>query len=57
MVRLSAAEFDLVVERASQRIPLRFRKLLDNIVLVEAEMPPRPNLLGLYKGPHALFVG
>jgi predicted Zn-dependent protease with MMP-like domain len=50
MIRLSAAEFDRVVERALARIPRRFRKLLDNIVLVVEEKPPRPDLLGLYKG-------
>jgi predicted Zn-dependent protease with MMP-like domain len=45
-----AAEFDFVVERALRRIPRRFRKLLDNIVVVVEEKPPRPNLLGLYRG-------
>jgi predicted Zn-dependent protease with MMP-like domain len=50
MVHLPAAEFDQVVERALRRIPRRFRKLLDNVVLVVEEKPPRPNLLGLYQG-------
>jgi predicted Zn-dependent protease with MMP-like domain len=50
MVHLSAAEFDRVVERALGRIPRRFRKLLENIVLVVEEKPPRPDLLGLYQG-------
>jgi predicted Zn-dependent protease with MMP-like domain len=50
MVRLSTAEFDMVVERALRRIPRQFRKLLDNIVVVVEENPPRPDLLGLYRG-------
>ena len=50
MVRLPAAEFDRVVERALARLPRRFRKLLDNVVVVVEQNPPRPNLLGLYQG-------
>jgi len=50
MVHLPAVEFDRVVERALRRIPRRFRKLLDNVVLVVEERAPRPNLLGLYHG-------
>ena len=50
MVHLPAAEFDRVVESALRRIPRRFRRLLDNTVLVVEKDPPRPNLLGLYHG-------
>ena len=50
MVHLPAAEFDRVVERALRRIPRRFRRLLDNVVLVVEKEPPRRNLLGLYQG-------
>jgi len=50
MVHLATSGFDQVVERALKRIPRRFRKLLDNVVLVVEEKPPRPNLLGLYQG-------
>jgi len=50
MVHLPATEFDRVVARALRKIPRRFRKLLDNVVLVVEEKPPRPDLLGLYQG-------
>jgi len=49
-MQLSAAEFDRVVERALRRIPRRFRRLLENVVLVVEQEPPQPNLLGLYRG-------
>ncbi|SRR5258706_1627923 len=45
-----ARDFDALVERALKRIPARFRKLLDNIVVVVEPEPPRPGLLGLYHG-------
>jgi predicted Zn-dependent protease with MMP-like domain len=47
---LPAEEFDRIVARALRRIPKRFRKLLDNVVLVVEKDPPRPGLLGLYEG-------
>jgi len=50
MLHLSAAEFDRVVEDALRKIPRRFRRLLDNTVLVVEQHPPRPGLLGLYHG-------
>lgn len=50
MVHLPAAEFDRVVKSALRRIPRRFRRLLDNIVLVVEREPPQSNLLGLYQG-------
>ena len=36
--------------RSLRRIPPRFRKLLDNVVLVVEREPPQPGLLGLYEG-------
>src|SRR6266849_1917804 len=45
-----ARDFDALVERALERIPARFRKRLDNIVVIVEQEPPRPGLLGLYHG-------
>ena len=39
-----------MVERALARIPRRFRKRLQNVALVVEPEPPRPGLLGLYRG-------
>jgi|ERR1051326_340499 predicted Zn-dependent protease with MMP-like domain len=50
MVHLPATEFDRVVESALRKIPRRFRRLLDNTVLVVEKEAPRPGLLGLYRG-------
>src|SRR5579859_5798797 len=50
MVHLTAAEFDRLVENGLRKIPRRFRKLLDNTVVVVEKEPPRPDLLGLYRG-------
>jgi predicted Zn-dependent protease with MMP-like domain len=47
---LPAPEFDRLVERGLHRIPWRFRKRLENVVLVVEREPPRPGLLGLYHG-------
>lgn len=47
---MSPEDFDQVVSRALQRIPTRFRKLLDNVVLIVEPEPPQPGLLGLYEG-------
>ena len=47
---LSAREFDALVERALRRIPGRFRKRLENVVIIVEREPPRPGLLGLYRG-------
>lgn len=49
-MHLSSAEFDRVVERALHKIPRRFRRLLDNVVLVVEAESPRADLLGLYHG-------
>ena len=47
---MSPGEFDQIVERALKRIPWRFRKRLENVVIVVEPEPPRPGLLGLYHG-------
>ena len=47
---LPPEEFDRIATRALQRIPRRFRELLDNVVLVVEKEPARPGLLGLYEG-------
>jgi predicted Zn-dependent protease with MMP-like domain len=47
---LKAIEFDQLVARALRRIPARFRRRLDNVVIVVESEPPQPNLLGLYQG-------
>ncbi len=47
---LPPPEFDRLVTRALGRIPARFRKLIDNVVIVVEKEPPRPGLLGLYQG-------
>ena len=50
MSYLPADEFDRIVARALRRIPGRFRKRLDNVVLMVEREPDRPGLLGLYEG-------
>jgi predicted Zn-dependent protease with MMP-like domain len=45
-----AREFDALVTRALRRIPLRFRKRLENVAIVVEPEAPRPGLLGLYHG-------
>lgn len=47
---LPPQEFDRLVARALGRIPARFRKLLDNVVVVVEKEPRRRGLLGLYEG-------
>ena len=47
---MTPAEFDQIVERALARIPLRFRRRLENVALVVEAEPPRPGLLGFYHG-------
>jgi predicted Zn-dependent protease with MMP-like domain len=47
---LPSSEFDAIVERALTRIPPRFRRRMQNIVLVVEPEPRRPGLLGLYQG-------
>jgi len=47
---MTPTDFDALVARALKRIPGRFRKLLDNVVLIVEPEPARPGLLGLYEG-------
>jgi predicted Zn-dependent protease with MMP-like domain len=47
---LPAEEFDRIVTRALRKIPGRFRRLLQNVLIVVEKEPPRPGLLGLYQG-------
>jgi predicted Zn-dependent protease with MMP-like domain len=49
-MRVTAREFDALVERALARIPRRFRRRLDNVAFTVEQEPPRPGLLGLYQG-------
>ena len=43
-------EFEAIVESALRKIPRRFRRRLSNVVMVVEQEPPRPGLLGLYRG-------
>jgi predicted Zn-dependent protease with MMP-like domain len=47
---LSAAEFDLIVEKALRLIPSRFRRRMQNVAMVVEMEPREPGLLGLYQG-------
>lgn len=47
---LAPAEFEILVENALRRIPLRFRRRMKNVAIVIEKEPPRPGLLGLYQG-------
>lgn len=47
---MTAAAFDEIVERAFRRIPRRYRRRMENVVLCVEPEPPRPGLLGLYQG-------
>ncbi|MBS1834216.1 MAG: metallopeptidase family protein [Acidobacteria bacterium] len=49
-MRLTSAEFDRLADRAFLRIAPRFRKRLENVLIVVEQEPPRPGLLGLYHG-------
>jgi predicted Zn-dependent protease with MMP-like domain len=43
--------FEALVAEALDEIPVKFRKLIDNVnVMVEEDCPPGTNLLGLYHG-------
>ncbi len=50
MSRVSADEFDRIVERGLARIDPRFRRRMQNVILVVEPEPPKPGLLGLYQG-------
>lgn len=43
-------EFDRLATRALRRIPARFRKKLENVVIAVEPEPPQRGLLGLYQG-------
>jgi predicted Zn-dependent protease with MMP-like domain len=43
-------DFDILVERAIQRIPTRFRARIRNVAITVEMEPPEPGLLGLYQG-------
>jgi predicted Zn-dependent protease with MMP-like domain len=47
---LTSSEFDRVVERALALIPRQFRRRVKNVAIVVEPEPPRPGLLGLYRG-------
>jgi predicted Zn-dependent protease with MMP-like domain len=48
--RVTPAEFDRIVERGLGQIDPRFRKRMQNVILVVEPEPPEPGLLGLYQG-------
>lgn len=50
VVGMTASDFDRIVERAFKKIPFRFRRRMNNVVLVVEKEAPRPGLLGLYQG-------
>ncbi|HEY3740006.1 MAG TPA: metallopeptidase family protein [Bryobacteraceae bacterium] len=50
MPRVTPAEFDRIVERGLGQIDPRFRKRMQNVILVVEPEPPEPGLLGLYQG-------
>jgi len=51
VLHITPDEFDDLVRQALDTVPLELMSYLDNVVvLVEAESPPGPVLLGLYEG-------
>ena len=50
MPRVTAVEFDAIVERGLARIDARFRARMRNLILVVEPEPPQSGLLGLYQG-------
>lgn len=51
---LSAREFDDLVNDCMDVVPARFRRRLENVVLVVELEPPQPGLLGLFEGRPAI---
>jgi predicted Zn-dependent protease with MMP-like domain len=49
-VPVSRREFDAMVERSLKSIPWRFRRRMENVIVVVSDEPPSPSLLGLYEG-------
>lgn len=50
MPRTSTQEFDRIVERGLASIGPRFRRRMQNVIMVVEPEPPQPGLLGLYEG-------
>ena len=50
MPRTSTQEFDRIVERGLASIDPRFRRRMQNVIVVVEPEPPQPGLLGLYQG-------
>lgn len=50
MIRLSASEFDQLVEEALEQLPDEFARLLDNVVVVVEEEPSDEDLEALGEG-------
>jgi predicted Zn-dependent protease with MMP-like domain len=50
MVRMSAEEFEGLVETALDGIPDALGKLMDNVAVVVDDQSPPGNLFGLYQG-------
>lgn len=49
-MRVTSSEFDRIAERALARISPRFRRRLDNVLIIVEQEPPQQGLLGLYQG-------
>jgi predicted Zn-dependent protease with MMP-like domain len=47
---LPVSEFEVLVENALRGIPWRFRRQMKNVAIVVEQEPPRPGILGQYKG-------
>lgn len=47
---MTAGEFDRLVEESLGAIPAKYRRRIENLVIVVEPEPPRPDLLGLYHG-------
>lgn len=47
---MTAADFEEIVERAIAKIPGRFRRRMNNLLIMVETNPPEPDLLGLYEG-------
>ena len=50
MVEVSAARFEELVADALDGIPTELGGYMDNVAVFVKDVPPRPDLLGLYEG-------
>ncbi|MBO0829702.1 MAG: metallopeptidase family protein [Streptosporangiales bacterium] len=50
MVKLTPAEFELLVQDALDGIPDELGAMMNNVAVVVEDDPPQPGLLGLYQG-------